>query len=161
MGAHQGAPLGSMLYSACQQDLLRQTSDSVRALIDDITLQGSPDVLENANAHLIEQAAAFGIRFKIYIGECSQEEETRRIAMYQRLVNYAIPLENFSLPTDAPSSRGIGILNVPIGSEELIIRKFNLKLREIEKDMEIIFNLQKVQEQWTYIFYVLTGKLVP
>jgi hypothetical protein len=27
--------------------------------------------------------------------------------------------------------------------------------------MEIIFNLQKVQEQWTYIFYVLTGKLVP
>jgi hypothetical protein len=159
MGAHQGAPLGSMLYSAGQQDLLRQTQlhiqaqrGRVRALIDDITLQGSPDILENAIAHLIEQAPAFGIKFKrekirIYIGECSQEEETRRISMYQRLFNNAIPIQNFSLPTDAPVSRGIEILNVPIGSEEFIMRKLNLKLKEIEKDIEIISKLQKVQEQ--------------
>ena len=72
--------------------------------------------------------------------------------MYQRLFNNAIPIQNFSLPTDAPLSRGIG-------SEEFIMRKLNLKLKEIEKDIEIISKLQKVQEQWTFIFYVLTGKL--
>ena len=33
-------------------------------------------------------------------------------------------------------SRGIEILNVQIGSEEFIMRKLNLKLKEIEKDVK-------------------------
>ena len=69
--------------------------------------------------------------------------------MHQRLFNNAISLQSISLPTDALVSRGIEILNVPIGSEEFIMRKFNLKLTKIEKGMETISKLQKVREQWT------------
>jgi hypothetical protein len=56
MGSHQGAPLGSMLYSAGQQPLLRKVckdmrnsnGGTIRALIDDMSLQGHPNVLPSS-----------------------------------------------------------------------------------------------------------------
>jgi hypothetical protein len=98
MGAHQGAPLGSMLYSAGQQGLLRSlqyqleqvNGGKVRALIDDISIQGQSQALCARISFLIIEARNHGIEFKtektkIYIGECSEEESSRRIKQCQLL----------------------------------------------------------------------------
>jgi len=57
MGAHQGAPLGSMIYSAGQQNFLRMAqaqlsgkpTGNVRAYIDDISVQGHINDIEDTS----------------------------------------------------------------------------------------------------------------
>jgi hypothetical protein len=172
MGSHQGAPLGSMLYSAGQQPLLRQVSEdmrnnnggTIRALIDDMSLQGQPSTLIPAIAFLIEEGKSCGIKFKyekikIFIGDCDAQTASARINRYQQLFNGRIPPNNFSLPEDAPRNRGIQILSVPIGSDEYIQKILQEKMEEIEADIQTIKTLNNVHQQWTYVYYVISGKL--
>jgi len=172
MGSHQGAPLGSMLYSAGQQPLLRKVckdmrnsnGGTIRALIDDMSLQGHSNVLIPAIQFLIEEGKSCGIKFKyekikIFIGDCDAQTASARINQYQQLFNGRIPPTNFSIPEDAPHNRGIQILSVPIGSEEYTQKIFQEKMEEIEADIRIIKTLNNVHQQWTYTYYVLSGKL--
>jgi len=53
-----------------------------------------------------------------------------RIKRYQDIFSNSLPMENFSIPGDEPSTRGIEILNVPIGTEEYIKKKLDSKIRK-------------------------------
>ena len=171
MGAHQGAPLGSMLYSAGQQEVIRQIQEmfdaghggKIRAFIDDITLQGTPQGLCNAVQHILHQGETFGIRLnfnkvKIYIGDCSTEEAQQRMQAYQQLFDNSVPMHHISLPSDAAEARGIEVLNVPLGSDEYVKKQLSNKSKEIEADIDLIASLTNAQEKWAYTFYILTGK---
>jgi hypothetical protein len=172
MGSHQGAPLGSMLYSAGQQPLLRKISKDmkdqnggiVRAFIDDISLQGHPRTLIPAIEYLIEEGKHCGIKLKnekikIFIGNCDKQTASAKIQHYQQLFQGRIPPNNFSIPEDAPHNRGIQILNVPIGDEEYTKKILHEKMEEIKKDIHTIQSLNDVHQQWSYVYYVLSGKL--
>jgi len=137
---------------------------AIRALIDDMSLQGHSNVLIPAIQFLIEEGKSCGIKFKyekikIFIGDCDAQTASARINQYQQLFNGRIPSTNFSIPEDAPHNRGIQILSVPIGSEEYTQKIFQEKMEEIEADIRIIKTLSNVHQQWTYTYYVLSGKL--
>ena len=92
----------------------------IRAFIDDITLQGTPQGLCNAVQHILHQGETFGIRLnfnkvKINVGDCSTAEAQQRRQAYQQLFDHSVPMHHISLPSDAAEARGIEVLNVPLG----------------------------------------------
>jgi hypothetical protein len=172
MGAHQGAPLGSLIYSAGQHPLLRGVSEilktkenaKARGYIDDTSVQGHIDDIEDGLNYLVRESPKFGIKFKnekikIFIGECSQQEAQERIERYQHIFGNRIPLANFSLPDDAPHTRGINVMNIPIGTNEYIQANLMKVWDEIQKDCEVIRKVQQLQQRWTYMYYILGGKI--
>ena len=172
MGAHQGAPLGSMIYSAGQQPLLRGAAEifkskknaKARAYIDDTSVQGHIDEIEEGLEYLQRESPTYGIKFKnekikIFIGECSREEAEARVKRYQRIFGNNIPIGNFSLPGDAPITRGIHVMNIPIGTDEFIRESLSKTMEELKEDCEVISKVQQLQQRWTYIHYTLNGKI--
>jgi len=172
MGSHQGDPLGSMIYSAGQQQLLRDVLNQlsskptgrIRAFIDDISVQGNIDDIQESLQYLIQEGKNYGIKFKkqkikIYIGNCSHEEAAQRVQTYQRIFDNEIPIGNFSLPTDSKITRGISVMNIPIGTDEYTQKFLQSKLDDISKDITTIMQVEKLHNRWTYIYYILNGKI--
>jgi hypothetical protein len=119
--------------------------------------------IEDTLNFMVQESPKLGIKFKpskikIFIGNCSKEETLERINRYQAFFSNSIPMENFSIPSDEPSTRGVEILNVPIGTDEYIKKKLDNKIEEIAEDIKVIENLDKVHNKWTYTYYV-NGKL--
>ena len=172
MGAHQGAPLGSMIYSAGQQPLLRGVAEilerkgnaKARAYIDDTSLQGHIDNIEEGLQYLQQESGKYGIKFKnekikIFIGECSPEEAEERVRRYQHIFNNMIPLGNFSMPGDAPITRGIKVMNVPLGTDAFVRRTLEKVFDELKEDCEVVKGVKSLQQRWTYIHFTLNGKI--
>jgi len=70
-----------------------------------------------------------------------------------------IPIGNFSLPTDSKITRGISVMNIPIGTDEYTQKFLQSKLDEISKDITTIMQVEKLHNRWSYIYYILNGKI--
>jgi len=116
-----------------QAQLSSKPTGNVRAYIDDISVQGHINDIEDTLKFMVQQSSKIGIKFKaskikILIGDCSKEEALERINRYQAIFSNSIPMANFSIPCDEPSTRGIEILTVPIGTFRIIDLRWQRQL---------------------------------